>query len=163
MSKYTWELDFNSFANNAKTERMYIRTQDGKHSTITHTTGCMYRLYVDENLNLIKPYSIKKDKGKTVLQTFTSYISREDAIRQAYNWILTYASKNELYNSRYYKLTFNVWYKKHSGKLIDTVEYPFLFPYNGDNRCFFDSIRDEIGSNGTDIESIEFVSQEIHN
>jgi len=122
----------------------------------------MYRLYVDEDLNLIKPYSTKKDKGKTVLQTFTSYISREDVIRMAYNWILVYAAKNELYNALYYQLTFRVWYKKHSGKFIDTVQYPFRFPYNGDNRCFFDNIRDEVGSNGTDIESIEFVSQEIH-
>lgn len=161
MNKYTWELDLNTFSENVKTIRSPQYCDDyyklGKRIQI----GCHYYLYVDDNLNVINPYT-KKDASKKVLKSFVSTSSREEVINEAYKWILIYASKNELYNARFYQLTFRVNYKQKSCKQSDTVVYPFAFAYNGDNRYFFDNIRDEVGSNGTDIESIEFISQEIH-
>ena len=161
MSKYSWELDFKTFSDKAKAIHAPQYCEDYYRLGKRHQTGCHYYLYVDENLNIINPYT-KKDAGKKVLQYFISTSSREDVFRQAYNWILGYAAKSELYDALFYELTFRVYYKPHSRKSTEEVKYPFGFPYNGDNRYFFDNIRDEVGSNGTDIESIEFVSQEIH-
>ena len=161
MSKYIWELDFNTFSEKARAIRAPQFCEDYYRLGKRHQTGCHYYLYVDNNLKIINPYT-KKDAGKKILNSFVSTISRDDVLRQAYNWILVYAAKNKLYNAKCYQITFRVYYKPHSGKHVHRVEYPFGFPYNGDNRCFFDNIRDEVGSNGTNIESIEFVSQEIH-
>lgn len=161
MSKYSWELDFKTFSDKVKAIRSPQYCEDYFILGKRHQIGCHYYLYVDEDLNIINPYS-KKNTGKKVLKSFVSTWSREDVFRQAYVWIICYASKNELYNARFYEITFRVYYKPQSGKYTEEVKYPFGLPYNGDNRCFFDNIRDEVGSNGTDIESIEFISQEIH-
>lgn len=161
MSKNIWEFDFKTFSEKVKTIRIPQYCEDYYRLGKRHQIGCHYYLYVDANLNIINPYT-KKDKEKTVFKSFVSTVSRDDVLRKTYNWILAHAAKNELYSARLYQITFRVHYKPHSGKNIDRVEYPFGSPYNGDNRYFFDNIRDEVGSNGTDIESIEFVSQEIY-
>lgn len=160
MSKYNWELPFDAFAKKARTERIPIITEDGKHPTIKHTTGCVYSLYIDENLNMIKPYSTKKDKDKKVLQTFKSYMSREDVIRQAYNWILVYAYENNLYSSNdRFSITFDVELK--NGYHDSRVEVGAYFPYNGNDRAYFNAVRDERCSNGLDMKEVVFYSQRL--
>lgn len=159
MSKNIWELDFSTFKDTVRAIRAPQYSEDYFRLGKMHQTGCHYYIHLDENLNVINPYT-KKDSGKNILKKFVSTMSREDALRQAYRWILEYAAKNELYDARYYVLTFSVWYRR--GGYPGTVSVPFAFPYNGNNRCFFDNVRDEIGSNGTDIESIELISQEVH-
>lgn len=112
MSKYIWELEFKIFSEKVKAIRSQQYCDDyyrlGKRLQI----GCHYYLYFDENLNIINPYT-KKDEGKKVFKSFMSTSSREDVLRQAYNWIIVYARENELYspNSRF-TLTFDVLIEK---------------------------------------------------
>ena len=98
MSKYTWEIDFDTFSKKVKAIRSPQYCEDYYRLGKRHQIGCHYYLYVDENLNIINPYT-KKDKGKKVLKSFVSTFSREDVIKQTYDWIMEYATKEGLLNT----------------------------------------------------------------
>ncbi len=85
-----WELSFKAFSEKVKTIRCPQYCEDYYRLGKRHQIGCHYYLYVDENLNIINPYT-KKDEKKKVLKAFTSTTSREDVLSKAYNWILEYA------------------------------------------------------------------------
>ena len=59
--------------------------------------GCHYRLYIGENLDIINPYSTKKDEGKKVIKTIIDTMSREGAIEKAYYFIVKTAFELGLY------------------------------------------------------------------
>ena len=159
MNKDTWKLDFKTFSEKVKAIRSLQYCDDYYRHGIRHQIGCHYYLYVDENLNIINPYT-KKDSGKKILKSFVSTSSREDVLRQAYNWIIIYARKNELYspNDRFL-LTFDVLLRK--GGYDSRVEVGAYFPYSGMDRTYFNAVRDERCSNGLDMQEVIFYSQRL--
>lgn len=97
MSKHTWELDFKTFSGKVRAIRAPQYCEDYYRLGKRHQTGCHYYLYVDENLNIINPYT-KKDEGKRMYKSFVSTTSREDVMRQAYDFIIAYAKKEGLFD-----------------------------------------------------------------
>lgn len=159
MSKYTWKLDFKTFSEKVKAIRSLQYCDDYYRLGKRHQIGCHYYLYVDENLNIINPYT-KKDSGKKILKSFVSTSSRKDVLRQVYNWIIIYARENELYspNDRFL-LTFDVLLRK--GGYDSRVEVGAYFPYSGMDRTYFNAVRDERCSNGLDMQEVIFYSQRL--
>lgn len=158
MSKYTWELDFKTFSDKVKTIRSPQYCDDYYRLGKKHQIGCHYYIYVDENLNIINPFT-KKNAEKKVFKSFVSTFSREDVIRKAYNWILVYACENELYSNNSFSLTFDVVLKK--GGYDSRIEVGAYFPYNGNDRSYFNAVRDERCSNGLDMKEVVFYSQRL--
>lgn len=97
MSRYTWELDFKTFSEKARTIRAPQYCEDYCRLGKRHQTGCYYYLYVDENLNIINPYT-KKDEGKKVYKSFVSTTSREDVMKQAHDFIIDHAKEKGLFD-----------------------------------------------------------------
>jgi hypothetical protein len=61
-----------------------------------HQKGYHHYLYVDENLEIVNPYT-KKDENKRVVKSIVSTCSREDAIEKTYLFILKTANESGLY------------------------------------------------------------------
>lgn len=95
MSKCIWELDFKTFSEKVRAIRAPQYCEDYYRLGKRHQTGCHYYLYVDRYLNIINPYT-KKDEGKRVHKSFVSTTSRENVMKQAYDFIIDYAKKRRL-------------------------------------------------------------------
>lgn len=161
MGEYIWELDFKTFSEKVRTINFpqYCDRESGSFRNKRMQIGCDYYIYIDKDLKFITPYT-KKDGDKKLLKSFRSTFSREDVLRQAYNWILVYARENELYspNDRF-SLTFDVMLK--NGGYDRQIEVGAYFPYNGNDRAYFNAVRDERYSNGLDMREVIFYSQKL--
>ena len=159
MNKDTWKLDFKTFSEKVKAIRSLQYCDDYYRLGKRHQIGCHYYLYVDENLNIINPYT-KKDSEKKILKSFVSTSSREDVLRQAYNWIIIYARENELYSPNDgFLLTFDVLLRK--GGYDSRIEVGAYLPYSGMDKAYFNAVRDERCSNGLDMKEVIFYSQRL--
>lgn len=92
-----WLLTFTEFSDKVKAIRHPQYYEDYYRLGKKHLTGYHYYLYIDENLNVINPYT-KKDQNKKSIAHFISTCSREDVLLQAYNFILIYANDNGLFD-----------------------------------------------------------------
>jgi len=97
MIKYNWEITLEEFIANNRAIRSPQYCEDYFNMHKKHQIGCHYYLYLDENMNVINPYT-KKDQNKKILKNFVSTSSREDVLEQAYNFIIDYANKEDLFN-----------------------------------------------------------------
>lgn len=91
----TWLMTLEDFCATHKTIRLPQYYEDFYRLGKTHLTGYHYLVYLDEDLQVINPYT-KKDEGKSVLKSFISTFSREDALSQAHSFIIGYARENHL-------------------------------------------------------------------
>ena len=97
MKEYNWQLDIDTFSKKVRTIRspQYCENYFNMHRK--HQIGCHYYLYLDEDLNVINPYT-KKDENKAIFKRFVSTCSREDVIKQAYDFIKEYAKQEGLFD-----------------------------------------------------------------
>lgn len=95
MIKYNWELTLEEFSLKNRAIRSPQFCEDYYRMNKKHQIGCHYYLYLDEDLNVINPYT-KKDENKKVLKGFVSTSSREDVLSQAYEFIIIYAKQEGL-------------------------------------------------------------------
>ena len=96
MTKYNWELSFDEFSAKNRTIRSPQYCEDYFNIHKRNQIGCHYYLYLDEDLNVINPYT-KKDENKKVFKNFISTMSREDVLEKAYDFIILQAKEAGLY------------------------------------------------------------------
>ena len=91
----TWEMSYDEFCKSTKTIRIPDYYEDYFKLGKTHLRCYNYYIYIDENLNVINPYT-KKDENKKYIHRVCSTSSREDCITQAFLFIIQSAFKNDL-------------------------------------------------------------------
>ena len=96
MTKYNWEISLEEFSASNRAIRSPQYCEDYFNMHRRHQIGCHYYLYLDEDLNVINPYT-KKDRCKKVFARFISTSSREDVLEQAYNYIIDFARQEGLF------------------------------------------------------------------
>lgn len=90
-------MTIDEFSSNCRTIRFPQKSEDYFRLGKMHVTGCDYYVYVDENLNIVNPYT-KKDEDKHVIGRLVSTASREDVIEKAHLFILNTAKEVGLFD-----------------------------------------------------------------
>lgn len=92
-----WLLTFEDFCKKVKAIRHPQYYEDYFRLGKRHLSGYHYYIYIDENLNVINPYT-KKDQDKKVLAHFVSTSSREDVLEKSFIFIIQYAKDKSLFD-----------------------------------------------------------------
>lgn len=92
---FYFDMDFIEFEKTVRTINSKQYADDYFRLGKKHQIGCYFYLYVDTDLQIINPMT-KKDKGKKVLKSFYSTTSALDCKQKAYDFIIDYATKNNI-------------------------------------------------------------------